>query len=250
MSNAIFELNKTERNLISACIVFLAFFLLVTFFRTSFHSVDVEVNLWIPKIQSSALTYLAQGVAAIFDTTSLIIISLFISGVLFLKNHKAQGLLVLAAMGGDALIVSAIKNIEHVARPTNGIFLDTANFSYPSGHSAGVVVFAGVLAYFALRHWQNTRSKAMLGMGFGFIVGIVGFDRLYLNVHWVSDVLGGWLLGAFWLLFAVCVFRQLLVAGRLGSKRFSLVAMLLYVGAVVVAVFVVLHGLFGASLSF
>lgn len=122
-------------------------------------------------------------------------------------------------MGGDALFVSIIKTLDHVARPTNGILIDTG-FSYPSGHSAGCIVFCGILAYFAWQHWQSVRSRASIGVGLGVIVGVVGFDRLYLNVHWLSDVFGGWLFGAFWLSFAILVFRRLQTAGKLQSDRF------------------------------
>ena len=244
MTNPNLKLAKTERTLFTVCLVFRLGFLLVTLFRASFRPMDVAVNLWIPSIQSSALTFFAEGIALIFDTTSLVIFSLVISGILFLKNYKAQGLLLLGAMGGDALIVSVIKTLNHVARPTNGILLDSG-FAYPSGHSAGYIVFGGVLAYFAWQHWQSARSRALIGAGMGVVAGVVGFDRIYLNVHWLSDVFGGWLFGAFWLSFAVLVFRQLQMAGKLESEKFGLVAKLLYAGAVVVAVFVVLYGLFG-----
>ena len=183
-----------------------------------------------------------------FDTTSLVVISLVISSALFFRNYKAQSLLLLGAMGGDALIVTAVKTLDHVARPTNGILLDSS-FSYPSGHSAGSIVFSGLLAYFAWRHWQSTRSRALICVGMGVVVGTVGFDRVYLNVHWLSDVFGGWLFGAFWLLFVILVFRQLKISGKFESGRFSLFAKLLYLVAFVVAVFVILYGLFGSYLS-
>lgn len=218
--------------------------MLVTLFRANFHQIDVEVNQWISSIQSGTLTFFAQGVALFFDTASLAIFSLIIAGFLFWKNYKAQGLLLLGAMGGDALIVSALKAFEHVARPTNNILFDTG-FSYPSGHSAGCIVFVGLLAYFAWRHCQNTFSRALIGVGLGSVVGVVGFDRLYLNVHWLSDVLGGWLFGAFWLFFVIFVFRQFLMRGEVESKRFGVVANWLYVVAVVVSVFVVLFSIFG-----
>jgi membrane-associated phospholipid phosphatase len=243
------KLFKTKYFLFIACLVFLVGFLLVTIFRMSFRSVDVAVNIWIPLVQSSTFTFFAEGVALIFDTASLVIVSLVISGVFFLKNYKAQGLLLIGAMGGDALIVSIIKVLEHVARPTNEILFDTG-FSFPSGHSAGCIVFGGVLAYFAWRHWLSTHSRALIGVGMGVVVGVVGFDRVYLNVHWLSDVFGGWLFGSFWLVFAILVFRQLEMSRKFESAGFSLVAKLLYAGAVVVAVFVVLLGLFGYSLSF
>lgn len=244
MNNTNPKPSHKERTLLLVCIVFLAGFLLVTFLRPNFHSTDITVNLWIPSIQSSALTFLAEGIALIFDTTSLVVFSLIIAAGLFLKNYKAQGLLLLGAMGGDALLVSIIKTLDHIARPANGLLFDTG-FSYPSGHSAGVVVFLGVLAYFALRHWQSRRSKALIGVGMGVLVGVVGFDRLYLNVHWLSDVFGGWLFGIFWLLVAVLVFRRLEMAGKFGSERFGKVANLLFVGAVVVSVFLIVLGLVG-----
>jgi undecaprenyl-diphosphatase len=191
------------------------------------------------------LTFFAKGIAVIFDTTSLVIFSLVISGILFLKHHKPHGLLLLAAMGGDGLVVSILKTLEHVKRPTNGIFSDTG-FSYPSGHSAGCIVFGGTLAYFAWQNWQSTRSRALIGVGMGAEVSVVGFDRVYLNVHWFSDVLGGWLFGAFWLLSAVLVFRLLQESGVFESERFSLVANWLYLAAVVVSVFVVVLTMFGS----
>jgi membrane-associated phospholipid phosphatase len=249
LDNISFKPAKTERNLLIVCLVFLLGFVLVTFFRTSFHSVDVAVNLWIPSIQSGALTFFAETIAIIFGTTSLVIMSLVISAVLFLKNYKTHALLFLVAMGGDAVLVSVVKTLDHVARPTNGILFDTS-FSYPSGHSAGCIVFGGLLAYFAWRHWQSTRSRALIGVGMGAVAGVVGFDRVYLNVHWLSDVFGGWLLGAFWLSFIILVFQQLRNSGNLEPGRFGLVSKLVFTAACVVAVFLVLYGVFGNFLSF
>ena len=249
MKNTNSNLSKTERSLFIVCLISLLSFLLVTFFRTNFHSVDVAVNVWIPSIQSNSLTFFAQGVALIFDSISLVIISLVISGVLFLKNYKAHGLLLLGAMGGDALIISALKTLEHISRPTNAISFDTG-FSYPSGHSAGCIVFGGLLAYFAWRHWQSKGSRAAIGVGLGMVVGVVGFDRVYLNVHWLSDVFGGWIVGAFWLLFAILVFRHLILTGKFHSDKFNLIANVLFALAVVASVLIVVLGLFGFSMIF
>ncbi len=244
MNSQYLKLTKKEYRLFLVCIAFFIGFLLVTFFRASFHSIDIAVNLWIPSIQSDVLTFFANGIAFIFNSTSLVIISLAISGILFHRNYKSEGLLLLGVMGGDALIVSALKTLEHVARPTNAIVHD-AGFSYPSGHSAGCVVFVGVLVYFAWRYWQDKCSRALIGVGAGVVIGVVGFDRVYLNVHWVSDVFGGWLFGAFWVLFVILMFHHFKVASKFESERFGLVIKLLYSVAVVVGVFVVLYGLFG-----
>ncbi len=244
-----FQLFKTELPLFLACLVALLGFLFVTIFRVNFHSVDVGVNLWIPTIQSITLTFFAKGIALIFDTISLVIISLVISSVLFLKNFKVQGLLLLGSMGGDALIVSVFKTLIHIERPTNGVYFN-AGFSYPSGHSASCIVFGGVLAYFAWRHWQSMRSKSLISVGLGFIIGVVGFDRVYLNVHWFSDVIGGWLVGAFWLLFIILIFRHLNTKRKIQYYKFNLITNIVFGLAVVTSVLIIVLDIFGFSMFF
>jgi undecaprenyl-diphosphatase len=238
------KLSRTEQALILICLAFLAGFLLVTLFRGSFSVIDVKVNLWIPSIQSSPFTVAAKGIAIVFDTTLLVIFSLILATFLFVKNHRAQSLLLLGAMGGDALIVSVVKSLHHINRPLNGIMADSG-FSFPSGHSAGVIVFCGVLAYFAWQHWKNARARALTVTGVAVITAVVGFDRLYLNVHWFSDVLGGWMFGIFWLSFSLLIFQLLQSAGKFQSERFRLIAKYLFALAIVVAGFIVVVGLFG-----
>jgi undecaprenyl-diphosphatase len=150
-------------------------------------------------------------------------------------------------MGGNALIVSVLKILEHIERPTNGIYFN-AGFSYPSGHSAGCIVFGGVLAYFAWRHWQSTRSKSLISLGLGLIVGAVGFDRVYLNVHWFSDVIGGWLVGAFWLFFIILIFRHFYVKRKFQYEKFNLIINIVFVLAVVTSILIVVLSFFGFSM--
>jgi undecaprenyl-diphosphatase len=152
-------------------------------------------------------------------------------------------------MGGDALFVSTLKVLVHVERPMNGIFLDTY-FSYPSGHSAGCIVFGGVLAYFAWRFWQGRGSRFVIGMGLGMEVVLVGFDRVYLSVHWLSDVFGGWLFGAFWLFFVIMVFRQLNLVGKIQPDKINKVENVFFAVGVVISVLIVLLGLLGFPLIF
>jgi membrane-associated phospholipid phosphatase len=238
------KLSRTEQALMLICLVFLASFLLVTFFRGIFSVIDVNVNLWIPTIQSSPFTVVAKGIAIVFDTPILVVFSFILAAFLFVKNYRAQSLLLLGAMAGDALIVSVVKSLNNVTRPLNGIMSDSG-FSFPSGHSAGVIVFCGVLAYFAWQYWKNARARALTVTGVVVLTGVVGFDRLYLNVHWFSDVLGGWMFGIFWLSFSLLIFQLLQSAGKFQSERFRLIAKYLFVLAIVVAGFIVVVGLFG-----
>ena len=84
-----------------------------------------------------------------------------------------------------------------------------------------------------------------VGVGVGAVSSIVGFSRLYLNVHWFSDVLGAGMLGVFWLSFAVFAFKLLMDAGKLGSERFRVASLPLFVVAVIVVFGVIVFGLLG-----
>jgi undecaprenyl-diphosphatase len=232
---------QTRRNLLVVSAVFLLAFFVVTIFRPNLQTIDTQVNLWTPTIRTPILTTFALGIAVTFQTNSLVLISMVISGLLFLKHRKHLGLLLFGVMGGDALLVAVLKSVDQVARPTNGIYA-TSGFSYPSGHSTAVVVFVGILVYFALRRYHTMRAKVTVGMGMGALVGVVGFDRVYLNVHWFSDVLGGWLFGAFWLTFAISGFIWLESKGKLSSAKFNILANWLYAIAVLVSVLIVALG--------
>lgn len=224
--------------LLLICIISLTAFLLVTYYHNSFSLIDANVNIWAASIQSSAVTTVAVGISLMFDTTTLIAASLAIASYLFLKNYRAESLLLLGAMAGDALLVSLIKNTFNFTRPLNGIIPDTG-FSYPSGHSAGVIVFVGVLIFFALQHLNSTKAKVSFGVVLAGLTLLVGFDRLYLNVHWFSDVLGGYLLGIFWLAFSIFVFYALRDAGKFQSQRFRSVARVLFILAFIVGVLLI-----------
>jgi undecaprenyl-diphosphatase len=232
------ELSRNEQLLTFFCAAFLVAFLFVTFFRGSFHSFDAEVNSWIPSIQSNPLTIINEGFAVVFDTISLVILSLVIAGYLFLKKCRAEGLFLLGVMGGDALIISLVKNLVESIRPSNGLVF-SSGFSFPSGHTAGSIVFCGALAFFAWQRWKSVKARASIGTGVFVISFCVGFSRLYLNVHWFSDVIGAGMLGVFWLSGAVLVFKLLQDGGNFESERFRKMSLPLFVLATAVSVFVV-----------
>jgi membrane-associated phospholipid phosphatase len=76
-------------------------------------------------------------------------------------------------------------------------------WSFPSGHAVMSVVFYGIITYFIVRSVKSWNLRVFTVMAAGFIVFIVGFSRIYLQVHYLSDVLGGYASGFFWL--AMCI---------------------------------------------
>lgn len=82
------------------------------------------------------------------------------------------------------------------------------SFSYPSGHAFAAMLFWGFLGWILLRHAKAPILRILIIAITALIIALVGVSRVYLGVHWPSDVLAGWLLGAWWLLFVLGFFRD------------------------------------------
>jgi undecaprenyl-diphosphatase len=214
------KFSKSEKQLAVISIVFLASFLLLTFLRGFLSTIDVNLNVWVQTLWPNPFTFVAEGIAVVFDFTSLLVITVFIAAILLFKNHRPESLLLLGAMGGDALLVFVVKGIIQFPRPLDALIANFG-FSYPSGHTAGSLVFCGLLAFLFWQYLKSTRAKASVVLAVVFTVSLVGFSRMYLGVHWFSDMLGGVLLGVFWLSFVILAFKILQDKGKFKPAWFG-----------------------------
>lgn len=101
--------------------------------------------------------------------------------------------------------VAVLKRDLHVMRPAGGRAAGLG-YSFPSGHATGSMAMAVVLVYVAVR---QRRSPVAFGAACALLVPLVGLSRVYLDVHWTSDVLGGWLVGAAFGAGVCCVYEWL-----------------------------------------
>jgi membrane-associated phospholipid phosphatase len=224
---ATIDLLWKNRFQLSICLTFLAAFVAILLFKTSFMNLDMSVNAWAISIQLPLATTIAIGIADIFDTYSLLVATVAIAGYLFYKNFRLESLLLLGAMGGDAILVGGFKYLIQSLRPPNGLVVDSG-YSFPSGHTVGSIVFCGLLAFFAWKHWKATKPRTLIITLTVAATSVVGFDRIYLNVHWFSDVFGGCMLGLFWLTFAIIVYKLLSARVNQQPNRFNLMGKVLF----------------------
>jgi undecaprenyl-diphosphatase len=197
-----------NRVAISMCFVCLIGFLLVALLRGCLGGIDANVNRWAATIHQDAFTSVAKLIADGFEATSLFALSLVIGVTLFLLKRRKKALLLVLAMTGNTLILGALKMFVYSPRPLNGLMLETDS-SFPSGHTTSTVVLFGLLAFFAWQIWKSTRAKAVSIILVASLSLLVGFSRIYLNVHWLTDVLGGYFLGALWLTFCIAIAQYL-----------------------------------------
>ncbi|WP_165981819.1 phosphatase PAP2 family protein, partial [Listeria monocytogenes] len=95
---------------------------------------------------------------------------------------------------GGALIPSIIKNIVHRPRPTYKLN-EHGGFSFPSGHSTGSTIFYGMLAFMLILYVSRRWLRFKIGILALGIVILVMYSRVYLGVHFQSDVVTGFLIG-------------------------------------------------------
>ena len=145
----------------------------------------------------SAVTWLGAWKLVVF----LIILAL---ALFWLKNKKEYIVSFLITVLGAEISGQLAKIIFHRTRPDGG--LETENtFSFPSGHALIAVAFYGFLVYFFWRVFKRQAQKYFFLIIGLILILLIGVSRLYLGVHFFSDVIGGYILGAIWLAVGIYV---------------------------------------------
>jgi undecaprenyl-diphosphatase len=154
--------------------------------------------LAIPSLVPAArlLTHLGDG-------WTVLIFSVVAAGCLLARHHRRRAILVLVILASERLIVEAVKWEFDRARPdVAGRQVAVHSMAFPSGHSANAM--AVWLAIALLATGPRLRLAAVaLALALAFVTGLC---RLILQVHWPSDVVGGWAFGAAWTLLLVHLF--------------------------------------------
>ena len=142
---------------------------------------------------SAFLNITLLGNWKIIVVTSLVVVAIF-----WFWKKKEYIIPFLVVIIGGQLSGSIFKRIFARARPLNSVYHEDS-FSFPSGHAIIAVVFYGFLMYFI---WKNVADKfwrnTFLIIG-AIVILAIGFSRIYLGLHYFTDVLGGYILGALWL---------------------------------------------------
>lgn len=168
---------------------------------------DEPVLTWFYGLLSPALTTLALLLSTLGGTELMILLSLGVSVTLWFRS-KREAVFVASSMGGAAIIMGLTKLI--LARERPELFPDvdywqTASPSFPSGHATGSAAFALTIFYVVRR--LAPRWQALAGfLGLIFCLG-VSASRLYLQVHYPSDIMAGIALGAGWVLGANAIYQ-------------------------------------------
>ena len=184
--------------------------------------IDRPVAAWLGTHRDPWLTTAMLAVTSAGSPAGLVVLGVLVSGVVALWCRSWLPI-VLGLVGGIGILVVVLIAKLLVVRgrpPIPFAVVTETGYSFPSGHAAGTAVVGLLSAWMLTRYlitwWTPQVMVWTLAVG---LIGVVGLSRVYLGVHYVSDVVAGWLLGAAWVGGVILVGRLWDIARRVRASE-------------------------------
>ena len=142
-----------------------------------------------------------------FADTLTVGVVLLVGSLYLLVNRKSRSYVIglVSTVGGAKISEVLIKILVERARPADVALLQLDTYSFPSGHATTAMALYGFLAYVL---WQlYPKWRLLIVTLSALLITGIGISRVYLGVHYPSDVIGGYLLGALWILLGAKIVR-------------------------------------------
>lgn len=184
------------------------------------HRIDRAVLVWLRGATDGAagwrpvLRRFMLDMTALGDPPMLTLMVLLVAGFLLAARRRRLALMVVASTGLGAATGALLKQLFARARPDVVTHLvEVRSLSFPSGHAMhSAVIYLTLAALIARSERRHAERVYVLGAAIGLVV-LIGGSRLYLGVHWPTDVLAGWTIGAAWA-FGTAMLTRRLQAGH------------------------------------
>ncbi len=157
--------------------------------------VDNLLKTWINEISSPALDVFFRAITHLGSPAAFILLAFMGLVFLCIKGHIKQGIILDVGLIAGWAAMNFIKVLVGRERPSGEQLTLASGMSFPSGHAMLSVVFYGFIAYLLLLK-MPTISARIMAYALVVLVGLIGFSRIYLNVHYASDVAAGFVFGA------------------------------------------------------
>ena len=148
-----------------------------------------------PWLNTFFVAFTELGGVIVVSVVAIILVLLFLA-----KRNYIRALLISVGIGGEAAMNLLLKSIFERARPDLWDWIVTeTHTSFPSGHATASMALALCIVYLL---WNTKWRKATIIAASVYLL-LIGFSRLYLGVHFPTDILGGWLLGIGWMALVI-----------------------------------------------
>lgn len=152
--------------------------------------------LVVEHMRADWLTPVMESFSALATPVSLLVLLLAVAAF---APGRRPGWCCAVNLGLVVLVNQALKFLIQRPRPEGFRLAEVGGFSFPSGHSMVAMAFFGLLAWLVWRYERDLRMRNLFVASFGVVIVMVGLSRIYLGVHYASDVIGGFCASVIWL---------------------------------------------------
>ncbi|MEH7613670.1 phosphatase PAP2 family protein, partial [Gottfriedia acidiceleris] len=123
-------------------------------------------------------------------------------------NHRSELILFIAALIGSNILCVLLKLFFHRARPDLHRLIEISGYSFPSGHATNAMTVYGILTFILWRNIRTKSGRSLLIITSLIMILLIGISRIYLGVHFPSDVIAGYFTGGFWISTAIWYYQR------------------------------------------
>jgi undecaprenyl-diphosphatase len=195
--------------LVMGLLCLLCFFLVAWLIgEERFTFMDSRMIAIIQGFESPAWTTVMKLFTFIGSSTVVLVLSI---GSMFcfykMLHHRSEILLFMVILGGSGILNLLLKLAYHRQRPTLHRLIEQSGYSFPSGHTMEAFALYAALAFFLWKHMPTRKFRCMVIIISIFMMLAIGISRIYLGVHYPSDVIGAYLASGCWFALSVWVYQ-------------------------------------------
>jgi len=128
---------------------------------------------------------------------------------IFIRKHRWYSIKVPVVAGGSTALNVSLKNFFARVRPQEALQYELHGYSFPSGHAMIGLAFYGLLIYLVWRHVENRTLRWLSVIALFCWALAIAYSRVYLHVHFATDVVAGLAAGAFWVIASIYLLRKI-----------------------------------------
>lgn len=179
-------------------------------------------------IQTFVVTHREQWLTTMMQAVTLLGDSSFVIGVIcivgivwsYLARSLQPLVLLVVTYLGARVIESTVKELSHRPRPPIEQAVDHfTHYAFPSGHAIYAITIYGMIAALLILVSRQRQKRLAIWVVATVIVGFVGSSRVYLGAHWLTDVMGGYILGVAWLIILLVTTQRIDAARRTSNQH-------------------------------
>jgi len=194
---------KTARKILLVAALVLIFFLIWVVFVYGRSTFDQNTFDFIKPHITETRTRIMRLISLLAKHTFLIPVIFLMIAFFLINKNKWMAIRTSFVLLSSLLLMSLLKRLIQRQRPPDPLVDGITNFSFPSGHAFMGVAFYGLLIWYASVYISNKWFRRMVIISLLLIIAAIGFSRIYLRVHYATDVIAGVCIGFVWLDFCL-----------------------------------------------